>query len=473
MQNKLLNPLALLFGLKNYFSQVISILLLGIWIHFIWITPIFALFLLAYKIISYFTYRYSILDNQLLIKHGIFFKKEIHMPYEKIQNIHRKQWFFLKPFNLEEVIVDNASHADSNIDLVAVNENVAQMLEHKRLIANNDIAEDISNKVRDDNHNKFDAQYNISNHSMNLFAATSFRGLFGIFILCEFYQRYSFAISSKYKDEVFNYLGSKGIIIVIVEFLILLIIAFIVSYVSIWIQYYRFTLTKKDGYLTFSRGLLKQETVKIKTNRIQSINFTQNIIRRLFKITTVKITIISDQKENTNTKDPVIIPVLNAKKLYPITNQFFDNLPKEEPKIFGKRNYSIWLFIRNSSWVLLLPLALLLNGTSWLFMFIFIEIFLLGVVVFNGFYRYLHNGVKIIKNDDLIIENCRLFNRNLQFINWHRIQSITLRESIWMQKRNLAHLKISERRGDTSGEIIAKYIDLDVARSIYNWYQNR
>lgn len=473
MQNKLLNPLALLFGLKNYFSQVISVFILSIWIHFIWITPIFAFVLLVYKILSYFTYRYSILDNQLLIKHGIFFKKEIHMPYEKIQNIHRKQWFFLKPFHLEEVIVDNASHSDSNIDLVAVNEEVSKMLEHKRATVANSYAELKITKEDDIPTHKFDAQYNISNHSMNLFASTSFRGLFGILILFELYQRYSFVISSKYKDEVFNYLGSKGIIIIILEFLILLMIAFIVSYVSIWIQYYRFTLTKKDGYLTFSRGLLKQETVKIKINRIQSINFTQNVIRRLLKITTVKITIISDQKENTNTKDPIVIPILNAKKLYSVTNQFFDNLPKEEPKILGKRNYSIWLFIRNSSWILLMPLPLLLNGTSLITMFIFIEIILIGIVIFNGFYRYCHNGAKLIKNDNLVIENCRFFNRHLHFINWHCIQSITLRESIWMQKKNLAHLKISERRGDTSSEIVAKYIDLDVARSIYNWYQNQ
>lgn len=470
MQNKLLNPLALLFGLKNYFSQIISILILSIWIHFIWITPIFALILLVYKILSYFTYRYSILDNQLLIKHGIFFKKEIHMPYDKIQNIHRKQWFFLKPFHLEEVIVDNASHSDSNVDLIAVNENVAQILEHKRLITTNNSSENIVKKAKE---YKFDAQYNISNRSMNLFASTSFRGLFGMFILFEFYQRYSFVIAPKYKDEIFNYLGNKGIIIILIEFLILLMIAFIVSYISIWIQYYHFTLIKKDDYLTFSRGLFKQETVKIKINRIQSIDFTQNIIRRLFRITTVKITIISDQKENNNTKDPIVIPVLNAKKLYPITNQFFENLPKEEPKIFGKHNYSIWLFIRNSSWILLMPLPLLLNGISWLAMFIFIEIILLVLAIFNGFYRYFHNGVKLIKNDVLVIENCRFFNRHLHFINWHCIQSITLKESVWMQKRNLTHLKISERRGDASGEIVAKYIDLDVARSIYDWYQDQ
>ncbi|TPR18867.1 hypothetical protein DY138_04420 [Apilactobacillus timberlakei] len=471
MQNKLLNPLSLLFGLRNYFSQVIGIFAISIWIRIIWLTPIFALFLFVYNIAAYFSYRYSILDEQLLVKRGIFFKKEIHMPYEKIQNIHRKQWFFLKPFSLEEVIVDNASRSDSNINLIAVNENVAKILENKKAIAINSKPE---NKItKSDVNNSFDAQYRISNHSMNLFALTSFRGLFGLFILFEFYQRYSFAISAKYKDAFFNYLGSKGIIIIILEIVILLIIAFVVSYISIWIQYYRFTLTKKDGYLTFSRGLLKKETLRINIKRIQSINFSQNIIRSLFKLTTVKITIISDRKESTNTKDPIVIPVLNSKNLYTITNQFFDNLPPKDPKILGQRAYSIWLFIRNSLWTLLLPLPLLLNGNNWLTMFFFIEIMILVAVIFNGFYRYRHNGVKVIKNDDLVIENCRFFNRHLHFINWHCIQSITLRESIWMQKKNLAHLKISERRGDTSGEILAKYIDLDVARSIYDWYQNQ
>ncbi|UQS84503.1 PH domain-containing protein [Apilactobacillus apisilvae] len=475
MKNKLLNPLALVFELKDYISSIFFVFAMSIWIHIVWIVPFFAIFLLIYKIIFYFTYRYSILEDQLLIKHGLFFKKELHMPYERIQNIHRKQWFFLKPFHLESVSIDNASHSDSksNIDLAAINELVAETLEHKRKSANNSNSNN-EKEQKTKELNDLDAQYSISNHSMNLFALTSFRAFFGIFIIWQLYSRYSYLISDRYKNHILSFINNEGILIILIEFALFLIFAFLFSYISIWIQYYQFNLSKKNNDLTFSRGLFKKETVKIKTNRIQSIDFNQNIIRRWLNLTTVKITIISDKLEDSKTKDPIIFPILNAQQLYSITNQFLDTLPETEPRVLGKKRYSIWLFSRNSLWCLLLPFPILSGGINFIIPFLITEILVIILCIFNGFYRHAHNGVNLTSNNDvLVIERCRFFNRHLHFINWHKIQSITLRESIWMQNKNLAHLKVSERRGNSADEIVAKYIDVHRAKDIYNWYQEK
>lgn len=68
-----------------------------------WMYPLLVIaliiLLLAPALIKYFTYRYRMDDKGIRVKYGLFFKKNIFIPYERIQTVQQKQWFFLHAFS--------------------------------------------------------------------------------------------------------------------------------------------------------------------------------------------------------------------------------------------------------------------------------------------------------------------------------------------------------------------------------------
>ena len=68
-----------------------------------------------------------------MIKHGIFVRNDDHVPYDRIQNITTDQWFFLKPFGVEKLEIETASHAEkSEVTLFAVPISLKDQLETLR-----------------------------------------------------------------------------------------------------------------------------------------------------------------------------------------------------------------------------------------------------------------------------------------------------------------------------------------------------
>ncbi|WP_083994300.1 PH domain-containing protein [Fructobacillus tropaeoli] len=67
---------------------------------------------------------YELTDSELIYRSGVLERQVRHLPYHKIQNIDRKQWFFLQPFHLEEIAVDSGgegSQAKSDFTLRCTN----------------------------------------------------------------------------------------------------------------------------------------------------------------------------------------------------------------------------------------------------------------------------------------------------------------------------------------------------------------
>jgi Predicted membrane protein len=84
-------------------------------------------------VIAYFMFGYQLFENEILVKQGLFVKKVNHIPYDRIQNVTANQWFFLKPFKLEELEIETAGHSEGpEVSLVAVSVELKNELNHYR-----------------------------------------------------------------------------------------------------------------------------------------------------------------------------------------------------------------------------------------------------------------------------------------------------------------------------------------------------
>lgn len=85
---------------------------------------------LSPALLRYFFEYYQLFEEKIVIYKGIFQKKEIDIPYERIQTIKERQWFFFKPFQITELLIETAATGakEAEVDMSAVSETVFQQI---------------------------------------------------------------------------------------------------------------------------------------------------------------------------------------------------------------------------------------------------------------------------------------------------------------------------------------------------------
>lgn len=87
----------------------------------------------------------------------------------------------------------------------------------------------------------------------------------------------------------------------------------------------------------------------------------------------------------------------------------------------------------------------------------------------KGVASYRATGVFTDKHT-LLVQSRPIFSKLTHIIRKERIQGLSLRQSIWMEKGGSRHLNVWLKSGSTSAEAYVRYINQDLAIKVYNWY---
>ncbi|MGY5339951.1 PH domain-containing protein [Levilactobacillus spicheri] len=68
--------------------------------------------LLIWPLLKWLTLTYQLTATAIVVNSGIFVRHHRHIPYSRLQTVQRKQWFYLRPFHLETLQIETASHQD-------------------------------------------------------------------------------------------------------------------------------------------------------------------------------------------------------------------------------------------------------------------------------------------------------------------------------------------------------------------------
>ncbi len=68
------------------------------------------------------------------------------------------------------------------------------------------------------------------------------------------------------------------------------------------------------------------------------------------------------------------------------------------------------------------------------------------------------------------LQTGRWFERELLVVPRIRVQSLTVRQSWWMVRTGLAHVRVILRRGDGDYQVDLRYVPLAVGDALYRWY---
>lgn len=464
------NIVPIVVGLFSVFRAINSRGYLPNWAVYL-IIVIVVLLVLTPAVLKYITYKYTLEDQGIRIKYGLIFRKNTYIPYERIQTVQKKQWFFFIPFNVCQVLIETAGgNGKAEADLVAVPVGVVDELKDLRDGKNAAIQE-----VTPETEEKEVAEAEVEapektvvlqTKQLILMAVTS-GGVFGtLLIVLAFMQQFRDVIPTDWMETQAEQLWKMGIIVFIILIILLLLVLWGISIVTTLFKYFQFKLMKYPHSLVIEKGLLERNHTTISLARIQGITIIESPLRQMLGLVAVKVITAGNSGDEKQSGDILLLPIMKKdlalktlKEMLP--NYVFEieemeRAPKSSLRRF-LRIYLIWTIIPALvASIMFFPLGLIS----------FILPILAGIKAISS---YRATGLFTHKHT-LLVQSRPFISKLTHIIRKERIQGLSIRQSIWMEKGTSRHLNVWLKSGSTSTEAFVRYINKDQAITIYNWY---
>lgn len=455
-------------SIKDYWYLVIILLTNpdhdSIWFWAILVTLIGAFLIMP--LAKWLTLTYMIDADAIVIHSGIFVRHHEHIPYSRIQTVQSKQWFYLKPFKLEEVLIETASHADHAPEarLAAVPITVAQEIERYRKAATTPEATvpatDDSSAITGEISGP---HYQINTRDLVKFGLTSLIFVPFLLVLLGLYNK----IPRSLTDNLIADASHVAAVLLIGGAIVIILVAWLGAFLWTLTRYYHFELTRQADNLVTAKGLFQRNTITAPLNRLQAVRIKQNILRQWLHLQTVQVLLASKAASSDDDNDLVIMPVIPAPATYTTMRPFINWLPEKHPDLGKLRVPHSWYQIRNAMLLVALPVALLwwlLPNWGWL------GLILLPIAALEGQYAAHNTAGNLVTPRMLGLQTGHFWTREVFYVPVTKIQSMTLKRSVWMKRTRLAHLTVNVRRGNGNQAIHLRYLSATAAHDIYAWY---
>ncbi|MBC1445863.1 PH domain-containing protein [Listeria welshimeri] len=464
------NIVPIVVGLFSVFRAINSRGYLPNWAVYL-IIVIVVLLVLTPAVLKYITYKYTLEDQGIRIKYGLIFRKNTYIPYERIQTVQKKQWFFFIPFNVCQVLIETAGgNGKAEADLVAVPVGVVDQLKDlrdgKKAAIQEATPETEEKEVAEAEVEAPEKTVVLQTKQLILMAVTS-GGVFGtLLIVLAFMQQFRDVIPTDWMETQAEQLWKMGIIVFIILIILLLLVLWGISIVTTLFKYFQFKLMKYPHSLVIEKGLLERNHTTISLARIQGITIIESPLRQMLGLVAVKVITAGNSGDEKQSGDILLLPIMKKdlalktlKEMLP--NYVFEieemeRAPKSSLRRF-LRIYLIWTIIPALvASIMFFPLGLIS----------FILPILAGIKAISS---YRATGLFTHKHT-LLVQSRPFISKLTHIIRKERIQGLSIRQSIWMEKGTSRHLNVWLKSGSTSTEAFVRYINKDQAITIYNWY---
>lgn len=450
---------------KVAFPLIIVLLGIGRTFSLVWITVIITaliVLLILLNFLDYFMFTYQVLEDEIIIRSGVFVKKVNHVPYDRIQNVTTNQWFFLKPFGLEELEIETAGQSDkAEVQLKAVPDSLKEEINRLR---NNDT-------VTIDSEQPQENTYTISWRNLLKFSLTSPAYFSAILAVVVLYGKVKDIIDQDIYQNMSSRMAHANLLIITAAVLLVLFIFYLGSAALIISKYYHFQLIKDNGQLQMTRGLFQSRKTTISMKRIQSVVIKQSLLRGFLKIATIQLVIVSNSKEDDTEKDIIIMPVIAIDQVEKFLQQFLPQVPVKEMN-FKPFKWTYYYELRNATLWAIPTIGFLV----WL---VFPKMwFIVGIIILGMFFWYVpailtaqRSKIQVLNKNFLVLQNNKIMTKQVNYIPKSRIQYVERRSSLWLERKGIASLLIYVRSGNSQRTFSVNYqVEKDVDE-ILAWYK--
>lgn len=427
---------------------------------------------LVWPVTKWATLTYAVTPDAVIIHSGIFVRHHLHIPYPRLQTVQRQQWFYLRPFHLETLQLETASHEDSQpeVRLPAVPTSVADAINaYRRQTAEPTATPHVTGAAAPVNSatpaSPVDPSYRITRRALTQFALTSTGVIPLVVVLLGIYGK----LPKSWENQAIAQVAHYALPLLLGGIMVALIIGWLGAYLWVLLRYYHFTLTRTGDQLETVKGFFQRNTVTAPIARIQAVRFKQNILRQWLHLQTVQVLLASKAATDDDDHDLVLLPAITQAQLYATLHPFIPWVPATAPDLTDLTvlRQARWLLSRNALLVVALPVILLCwlwHPWGWL------SLLLVPLAYFQGQFAARNTGGRRLSADLIVLQTGHLWTRETFVVRRRQIQSLEVNFSVWMRPKHLAHLTVNVRHGNSKQAIELRYLPAEQVQALYAWY---
>jgi len=421
------------------------------------------LFIRSYLI--YLNFQFKVFNDHFILKKGILKKTNIEIPFQRIQNINFKQNIVQQLIGVFEVNIETAGSNDTEIAIKALSLEKATAL--KKIVSTAKFTDLNLKKEKE-----LEPILTISpfallkvslteNHLQNL--------LLFLAVLFGFFNQIQQVSESLGQSEVLGGLItdstsdlSTNLVLLFIVLVLLTLIALLSSFVKVFLLHFNLTAYLKKDAFEINQGLFTKKTIVLKKEKIQTITFSTNPLKRAIGISFVTFKqALSGKTKKKKKERPIRLVGCKQEQLEVIKNTVYSNLDVlEKQKVYPNSYYAKRLFIYAG-------LFLLVVYSLLYFIFNHIEIayslvLVLPITILLILKKIKKRFYKI--SDSMIVVGKGVLETHLIFLNLFKVQHIQLKQSIFQKKSKVATIILQT----ASGKINLPCISYLEAIQLYN-----
>jgi putative membrane protein len=436
--------------------------------YYMWMILGASVLVLINAVLSYWYFRYQIVNEELVVKKGYLKKVRLTIPLDRIQSIQIKQNVLQQVLHLVTLEVDTAGAGKAEVKFIAIKEDISDQLkeEFQSKIKSDDVqetSEDDAN-AEESKEGKLNLKLGLRDLAKVGISENHLRSF--LVIVSLFYWAY-YQIDDLFEERMAEY-TEEGIAMMsewsFSSYAYLLLFLFgvtlMISFARAFIGFYNLNLKQFSSSFKLQFGLFNLKEFSVPFSKVQVISWHSNPIRKLFRFKSLKIKQASSDESNKR-KQQIEIPACQAHHQEEI-----------ELALFGEQDTAF------TDWI----------PTHWIYFlqrFIFLSIGAFGV----GAYFYFRELPAIPVFISLVVlalifsilafkkRKFRLGDTQLELQKGHiatslfkmkgfKIQSVQYKQTFIMRYRKLATLTVYTAAGK---ELTLPYIPEKHAWEVYNY----
>lgn len=419
---------------------------------------------IVWIILKWQFHRYEIVEDSIVLREGIFVKKQRSVTFDRIQNqksnttfVH--QWFGLTSLTLETSITGEDATFQFPVITEEEKERILEHLEQQQEVTEKMDSEPAEQAPERTIHFR-STKKDLVKAS---FTSLSFLAIFPLLSALYFNLADFFQIEKTAKNALDYLLVNTWMLVIL--FVLALAISVVIGFIKTSVKYGNFVVSDDEERIYIEKGVGNVIRFSIQKNKVQAVIVEQSILKRILGLASIKLLSAGGSKED-NHETGYLYPFMPKHEAYKILQTLLPQYQIEE----HMRRFPIkvlWLKLLYPYYVTILALiGLSIFKREWLWMAAII--FVLSVLVrildymFTSYIRHGHT-VQIRKGG---------FTNETFVTHRDRIQQITVKHS-WLQRRFSVATLVFTNKAKPQHESKLYGVSNEEAATFYSWYKNK
>ncbi|WHX62575.1 PH domain-containing protein [Peribacillus frigoritolerans] len=445
------------FGSEKMYMKVLQI---GFLVYLVW------------KVISvilrWYTYKYQIKEGTLYITSGLVSKSYRTVPLHKVQNVQQRTTLFHKIFRLTSLTFETGMTGDQgSVPFEMISPKEAERLEgeyaSKQEIPVNDIPEE---RIAEDMEpaNEKTIHFTPSKHDVLKASFTSLSFLALIPILATLYNTLDDFIDLENAEGFFGkLLDTWWIITIVITGLICVAVAF--GIVSTFVKYGKYEISSDLERIYIKKGVLDESAFSIRKEKVQAVEITQSIIKRVLGLAEVKLISAGstgDEELETNT----LYPFLSIERAYGMVEEILPAYNVERSmRPLSKQAFKIRMLRPSFFWILTTLAIYYFKPSLW-----YISLILLVLIYTLRIMDYKNS--RYLLNDEFIQFKSGSLETSLFITKRSKVIQIEVERSKLQKLFGLATIETINRSKPVHHTKLQD-VSVEYADEFYTWYMDR